>query len=252
MSKLQGKVALVTGAGQGVGQGIAYALASEGAAVAVTGRTLTKLEATVAEITQRGGKAIAIECDVKDPDSLQACVEQAVAQLGGLHILVNNAQEVPLGPLLKVEDDAFTGGWESGPLATFRLMKLCYPHLKKDGGSIVNLASGAAKRWDMSGYGTYGAVKEAIRQISRAAACEWGAEGIRTNVILPLAMSPGMVWWTTAHAKEAEAFIAQNPMRYIGDCEQDVGVFVASLCSEESRYINGQSIGVDGGQAFMG
>jgi NAD(P)-dependent dehydrogenase (short-subunit alcohol dehydrogenase family) len=251
MGKLKGKVALVTGAGQGVGQGIAYALAAEGAAVAATGRTLSKVEATAAEIRKRGGKALAIECDVKDPASLKTCVEKVVGELGGLNILVNNAQEVPLGPLLKVQDEAFTGGWASGPLATFRLMKLCYPHLKGDG-SIVNLASGASKRWDMSGYGTYGAVKEAIRQLSRAAACEWAVDGIRTNVILPLAMSPGMVWWTQAHAQEAEAFIAQNPMRRIGDCEQDIGRFVATLCSAECGYINGQSIGLDGGQAFLG
>lgn len=252
MGKLKGRVALVTGAGQGVGQGIACALAAEGAAVAVTGRTLAKVEATAAEITKRGGQALALACDVKDAASLERIVAQTVAQFGGLDILINNAQEVPLGPLAKVTDAAFQGGWESGPLATFRLMKLCHPHLKKNGGSIVNLGSGAAKRWDMSGYGTYGAVKEAIRQLTRAAASEWGVDGIRTNTILPLAMSPGMVWWTQAHAKEAEAFIAQNPLRRIGDCEGDIGRFVALLCSDDCRYVNGQSIGLDGGQAFLG
>lgn len=252
MSKLKGKVALVTGAGQGVGQGIAYALAAEGAAVAAVGRTVAKLEATVAEIGRRGGRAVAMRCDVKDAGALERLVAQVAAELGGIDILVNDAQEVPLGPLAAVSDASFQAGWESGPLATFRLMKLCHPHLKKHGGSIVNLGTGAAKRWDLSGYGTYGAVKEAIRQLTRAAACEWGPDGIRANVILPLAMSPGMVWWTQAHPKEAEAFIAQNPQRRIGDCEQDIGRFVAHLCSDECRYVNGQSIGLDGGQAFLG
>ena len=251
MGKLNGKVALATGAGQGVGQGIAFALAAEGAAVAVTGRTLSKVEATAAEIKKRGGTALAIECDVKHPDSLKACVEQVVKKLGGLNILVNNAQEVPLGSLNDVTDDAYTAGWESGPLATFRLMKLCHPHLKGDG-CIVNFGSSAAKRWDMSGYGAYGAVKEAIRQLTRAAACEWGVDSIRTNAILPLAMSPGMVWWTQNHKVEADAFIAQNPLRRIGDCEQDIGRVVALLCSDDCRYINGQSVGLDGGQAFLG
>ncbi|HEY9545445.1 MAG TPA: SDR family NAD(P)-dependent oxidoreductase, partial [Solimonas sp.] len=125
MAKLQGKVALVTGAGQGVGQGIAFALAAAGAKIAVTGRTLAKLEATVAEIEKRGGTALAIECDVKNAASLQACVARTVSALGGLNILVNNAQEVPLGTLAQVSDEAFTAGWESGPLASFRLMKLC-------------------------------------------------------------------------------------------------------------------------------
>jgi len=251
MSKLKGKVALVTGAGQGVGQGIAFALAQEGAAVAVTGRTLSKVEKTAAEIVKRGGKALALECDVKDAASLKRSVEQTVQQLGGLNILVNNAQEVPLGPLLGVSDEGFTAGWDSGPLATFRLMKLCHPHLKGDG-NIINLASPAAMRWDASNYGVYAAVKEAIRSLTRAAACEWAKDGIRTNAILPLANSPGMEWWTREHPQEAAAFIATVPMQRVGECEADIGRFVVSLCSEDCRYINGQSIAVDGGQAFLG
>jgi NAD(P)-dependent dehydrogenase (short-subunit alcohol dehydrogenase family) len=251
MGKLQGKVALVTGAGSGVGQGIAYALAAEGAAIAAAGRTMKKVEATVAELTRRGAKAIAIQCDVKNPEALANAVNQAVEKLGGVNILVNDAQEVPLGALLNVPDKNLQAAWESGPLATFRLMKLCHPHLKKDGGSIVNLASSAAKRWDMSNYGAYGAVKEAIRVLTRAAAAEWAMDGIRTNVILPLANSPGMQWWV-ANAPEAPAFLKTVPMQRIGDCEQDIGRFVAVLCSDECRYVNGQSIGLDGGQAFLG
>lgn len=251
MSKLKGKVALVTGAGQGVGQGIAFALAQEGVAVAVTGRTLSKVEATAAEIVKRGGKALALECDVKDAASLQRSVEQTVKQLGGLNILVNNAQEVPLGPLLGVSDEGFTKGWDSGPLATFRLMKLSHPHLKGDG-CIINLASPAAMRWDASNYGVYAAVKEAIRSLTRAAACEWAKDGIRTNAILPLANSPGMEWWTREHPQEAAAFIATVPMQRVGECEADIGRFVVSLCSDDCRYINGQSIAVDGGQAYLG
>jgi NAD(P)-dependent dehydrogenase (short-subunit alcohol dehydrogenase family) len=251
MSRLKSKVALVTGAGQGVGQGIAFALAQEGAAVAVAGRTLAKVESTAAAIAQRGGKALALQCNVKDAASLQRCVEQTVRQLGGLNILVNNAQEVPLGPLLGVSDEGFAAGWESGPLATFRLMKLCHPHLK-GGGCIINLASPAAMRWDASNYGVYAAVKEAIRSLTRAAACEWAKDGIRTNAILPLANSPGMEWWTREHPQEAAAFIATVPMQRVGDSEMDIGRFVVSLCSEDCRYINGQSIAVDGGQAYLG
>lgn len=249
--KLSGKIALVTGAGQGVGQGIAFALASEGAAVAAAGRTLSKCEQTAAEIIRRGGKAIAVECDVKNPKSLEACVAQVVKQFGGINILVNDAQEVPLGTLQQVSDEAFTAGWESGPLATFRLMKLCYPYLKGDG-NIVNFGSSSAKRWDMSGYGAYAAVKEAIRTLTRAAACEWAKDGIRTNAILPLGNSPAMAWWTRERPEESAAFVATVPQQRVGDCEADIGRFVASLCSDECRYINGQSIGVDGGQALIG
>ena len=251
MAKLQGKVALVTGAGQGVGQGIAYALASEGVAVAVTGRTLAKVENTAAEIVRRGGRALALACNVKDPASMREAVEKTVQAFGGLQILVNNAQEVPLGTLNGVTDEDFAAGWESGPLATFRLMKLCYPYLKGDG-NIINLASPAAKRWDMSGYGAYAAVKEAIRSLSRAAAGEWGADNIRTNIILPLANSPAMEWWTRERPEESSAFVATVPVKRVGDCEQDIGRFVVSLCTDDCRYVNGQSIALDGGQAFLG
>ena len=249
-SKLSNKVAIVTGAGQGVGQGIALALSDAGASVVVTGRTLQKLEVTCHEIEARGGKALALVCDVKDHMSLAALVEQAISHFGGLHILVNNAQEVPLGSLLSITDEAFEAGWQSGPLATLRLMKLCYPHLKGDG-CIINLATSAARRWDMSNYGAYAAVKEAIRSLSRAAAAEWGPDNIRTNVILPHAMSPGMQGWMKQNPEEAAAFVATIPQRRVGDCEQDIGRFVANLCSDDSAYVNGQSIALDGGQALI-
>jgi NAD(P)-dependent dehydrogenase (short-subunit alcohol dehydrogenase family) len=248
---LKNKVALITGAGQGVGQGIALAMADRGAYIAVAGRTLSKLEATCALIEERGGKAIVIACDVKDSVSLANCVEQTVTQLGTINILVNNAQEVPLGALHDVSDELFEAGWQSGPLATMRLMKLCYPHLK-GGGSIVNLASTAAKRWDASGYAAYGAVKEAIRALTKGAASEWGKDNIRSNVVLPIATSPGLDSWIENDPDGANAFLDTIPMKRIGNCEDDIGRFVASLCSDDSAYVNGQSIAIDGGQAFMG
>lgn len=249
---LKDKIALITGSGQGVGQGIALAMVDEGAKIVVTGRTLAKLENTCELIKQRGGEAIAIECNVKDTASLEACVEQAAQHFGTIDILVNNAQEVPLGELLSITDDALDAGWESGPKATLRLMKLCHPHLKQGGGCIVNLASTAAKRWDATGYGAYAAVKEATRALTRAAACEWAKDGIRSNVILPHATSPGLKWWIENAPEEAAAFIDTIPMKRVGDCETDVGRFVANLCSDACAYINGQSIAVDGGQAYMG
>ena len=251
MGMVDGKVALITGAGQGVGQGIALALAKEGAKIAVSGRTASKLDATCKLIAECGAEAHAFPCDVKSADGLATLVDDVVARFGTIDILVNNAQEVPLGPLEAVSDERFVAGLESGPLATFRLMKLCRPHLK-GGGSIVNLASTAAKRWDMANYGAYAATKEAIRSLTRAAACEWADEGIRTNVILPHAKSPGLAWWIDNNPEEAAAFIASIPMKRVGECEEDIGAFVVLLCSEGARYVNGQSIAIDGGQAHMG
>lgn len=251
MKRLANKVALVTGAGQGVGQGIALALSDDGAAVAVSGRTLSKVEQTCAMIRDRGGRALAIECDVKNLASLQSSVDAVVKEFGGLNILVNNAQEVPLGDLLSVTDDEINAGWESGPMATLRLMRICYPHLKKSGGNIVNLGTAAALRWDAGNYGAYAAVKEAIRALSRAAANEWAKDGIRTNVILPLASSPALAWWMNDRPEEGAAYVAAVPMRRVGDCETDIGRFVATLCSDDCAYVNGQSIALDGGQALV-
>jgi NAD(P)-dependent dehydrogenase (short-subunit alcohol dehydrogenase family) len=247
---LSGKTAIVTGAGQGVGQGIALALARHGAKVACMGRTRSKVEETCQLIRGRGGVALPVEGNVKDAGDLKRCVDEVVDAFGGIQILVNNAQEVPLGPLEGVTDEAFTAGWESGPLATFRMMKLCHPHLKGDG-CIVNLASTASRRWDAANFGAYAAVKEAVRAVTRAAASEWGGEGIRANVILPHAKSPGLEAWIEANPEEAAAFVATIPMNRIGECEEDIGEFVAVLCSKSSAYVSGQSIAVDGAQAYM-
>jgi NAD(P)-dependent dehydrogenase (short-subunit alcohol dehydrogenase family) len=106
---------------------------------------------------------------------------------------------------MSVTDEAFDAGWQSGPMATFRLMKLCYPYLK-GGGSIINLGSTAAMRWDYAYYGTYACVKEAIRSLTRAAACEWARDGIRINTILPCGDSPALMsWMGTAIAADRHA-----------------------------------------------
>jgi len=247
--QLEGKAAIITGAGQGVGQGIAYALASRGCAVAVSGRTLSKCEATVREIEARGGTAIAVEADVLSHEDLSRNLDETISAFGRLDVLVNNAQVVPLGTLEQVTEESFRAGWESGPLATFRLMKLAYPHLKETRGSIINLGSSAALRWDSAGYGCYGAVKEAIRQLTRQAASEWGPDGIRVNCVLPLAMSPGMAGWIEERPEEAQAFLATVPLGRVGSCEQDIGDVIAFLASDESAYVTGQSLLLDGGQA---
>jgi len=250
MGKLSGKVALVTGAGQGVGQGIALALAAEGAAIAVAGRTRSKLEETARRIRERGARALTIVCDVCRRDDVERTVAATVRELGGIHILVNNAQIVPLGRLLEVSDDAFEAGWQSGPLAALRFMRACHPHLK-GGGVIVNLGTSAALRHDPVGYGCYGAVKEAIRTLTRAAAVEWGSDGIRALNILPLAESPAFAGWKAARPEEYAEYCRQIPVGRVGDCEKDIGRVVAFLCSDEGSYINGTTLTIDGGRDFL-
>lgn len=250
MIDFSGKAALVTGGGQGVGQGIALALAAAGAAVAVSGRTAGKLEETCDLIVGRGGRALPVVGNVKEPGDLARMVDGTVGAFGGIDILVNNAQEVPLGQLLEVEDDAFLAGFHSGPLATLRLMKLVHPHMvRRGGGTIVNLASSAGVRWDMSGYGAYGAVKQAIRALTRAGAAEWGRAGIRVVAIAPHAESPGLAGWVTRQPAEAEAFFRTIPLGRIGRLEEDIGRAVVALCGGDLAYLTGATIPLDGGQA---
>ena len=250
MTDLAGKVALITGAGQGVGQGIALAMAAAGASVALAGRTLEKVQATASQIEARGGKALAMACNVKVADDLARCVGQTVGLLGGLDILVNNAQEVPLGKLDDVTDEAFLAGFESGPLASLRLMKLARPHLAaRGGGTMFNLASSAGIRWDMAGYGAYGAIKQAIRCLTRAAAAEWGRENIRVMTIAPHAESPGLKWWIENNPDEAEAFFRTIPLGRIGRLEEDIGRAIVALCGPDMGYLTGATIPLDGGQA---
>ena len=130
----EAKTALITGGGQGVGQGIALALAKDGVNCVVTGRTLSKCEKTAEHLRARGVKALALKCDVKNAADLDNILSETVSEFGRLDILVNNAQEVARGSLLKISDEDFQGNFESGPLATFRLMKACYPHLKETKG----------------------------------------------------------------------------------------------------------------------
>ena len=251
MGVLDDKVAIVTGAGQGVGRGIALALAAEGAAVVVAGRTLSKCELVAHEIEQRGSRAIALRCEVTDGERVQNCVDTTLEHFGQIDVLVNNAQVVPLGRMLDVSEEVFEQGWQSGPLATFRFMRACHPHMAGRGGSIINLGSSAAIRPDPDGYGAYAAVKEGIRALTRAAAWEWGPEGIRVNNILPLAKSPGYVGWESARPEEAAAFCETVPLRRVGECEEDVGRLVVFLASDAGSYITGTTIPVDGGQAFI-
>jgi NAD(P)-dependent dehydrogenase (short-subunit alcohol dehydrogenase family) len=250
MGTLDGKVAIVTGAGQGVGEGVALALAEAGAKVVAAGRTGAKVERTVATINERDGIATALECDVTDPGQVQSCVDLAVKEYGTVDILVNNAQVPPLGPIAEIPEELFEMGWQTGPLATFRFMRACYPYLK-GGGAIVNMGSGSAIRPDLTAFGAYGACKEAIRTMSRAAACEWGRDGIRVNVVLPLALSPGMAGFLEEHPEAKDGVLGAIPLGFIGDSENDIGPAVVWLCSDAASYVTGTSLCVDGGQDYV-
>ncbi|GAB3628282.1 short-chain dehydrogenase [Pandoraea terrae] len=250
MGRLQGKIALITGAGQGVGQGIAFALAKEGAAIAVAGRTEDKLIATCEQIKGFGAHAVPIRCDVTSADDITHAVAHTVETFGGVDILVNNANDGGPMRLLDATDEYFQKGFDTGPMATLRLMRACYPHMAaRGGGAIVNLVSSAAVRWDAANYGIYAAVKEAMRSLTRAAASEWGRDNIRVNAVAPHALSPGLKWWTEKHPEEAAEFVKTIPLGRVGECEEDIGRAVAFLVSADAGYLTGATIPLDGGQA---
>src|SRR6185369_16460049 len=155
--------------------------------------------------------------------------------------------------LLSLDDEKFMRGIIAGPLATFRFMRACYPHLKaRGGGDIVNVATSAAVRWDGANFGAYAAAKQGIRALTRAAACEWGRDGIRVNTIAPHARSPALERWINANPNEASEFFKTIPLGRIGDCERDIGRAVVALVGPEMRYLTGATIPLDGGQAYFG
>ncbi|GAA2409567.1 SDR family oxidoreductase [Actinomadura vinacea] len=251
MGFLDGRTALVTGGGQGVGRGIALALAAEGAAVALAGRTEGKLDGVAEEIKDRGGRAMTVVCDVKDADALAACVDEAASRLGGIGILVNNAQQSLLGTVLGVTEEDLDAAWRSGPLAAFRLMRLCHPYLQAANGVVINLGSSAAVNPAPTDRGVYGALKAAMAGLTRAAGTEWGPDGIRVITVMPAATSAG----SEAYARNSPELYARSlesiPLRRLGDAEQDIGRFVALLCGPDGAYLTATTIALDGGQAYL-
>jgi NAD(P)-dependent dehydrogenase (short-subunit alcohol dehydrogenase family) len=243
-------VALVTGAGQGIGRGIALALAGEGASVALMGRTVSTLDQVAAEIAERGGKAVAIVGDVADDADCTSAVAETVAQFGALDVLVNNAQAFAFGSLADIDLADVEAGWQSGPMGTLRLMRAALPHLR-EGGAVVNVSSSATSDGDGAGTGAYAAAKAAIEALSRAAAVEWADEGVRVNVVIPFSRTPSVEAVLSAYEGVEEQVLAQVPMGRWGDAEREIGRAVAFLCGPDASFITGTSLAVDGGSTYL-
>ena len=251
MGRLDDKVIIVTGSGQGIGEGIALAAAAEGAKIVAAGRTLEKVERTVATITERGGAGLAVQCDVRKQDEVNATVAAALARFGRIDGLVNNAQMVALGPILEITEKDARRTWESGFLGSLWFMQAAYEALKESKGSVVNLGTGSALRNDLPGFTLYAGTKEMIRTMTRMAALEWGKDGIRVNAMIPNGMSPGLKMWSQFAPQEYEDFVSTIPLGRVGRLEEDVGRAVAFLLSEDAAYVTGSTLMVDGGQAYL-
>lgn len=252
MKILQGKVAIVTGGGQGLGLGIAHALAKEGAQLVLTGRTGQTLKDAADTLAAHGGEVLTLignACQRADAD---AVVAQAIKRFGRVDILINNAQSsVPGMPLESTSDEAWKSTIESGLYGTLYFMQAVFPHMKQQGGGkIVNLGSLTGIE-GTRGFGAYAAAKEGIRGLSRVAAREWGAHKINVNVICPAAMTGASEKYFADYPAAKEHYLTTIALGRMGDPEQDIGRTVVYLCSPSADYVTGQTINVDGGQGML-
>ena len=250
---LAGKVAIVTGAGSGVGRGIAIALARAGAHVVVSSRTVSKCETAVKQIDAAGGSAIAVACDVKRRTDIDECVARTLGAYGGVDILVNAADDPRVDvPILELTDEVMNASWQTGVMGTLRFIQACVPQMLQRGeGAIVNVASGAGLLAPV-GMGAYSAAQEAIRSLTRTAAVELGPQGIRVNVICPVASgSESLDRWVMRDPERLASYVANTPLRRVGDPVDDVGEGTVFLCGPQSRYVTGTTLMLDGGRSYL-
>lgn len=250
--RLEGKVALITGAGQGVGRGIALAFAKEGARCVIADFNEETGAQVVGEVEALGTKASYVNCDVTRRESVDAAVAHAVEIFGALDILVNNAQRAPFKPtpILEHTDEIVDLCFDTGFRGTFYFMQAAYPHLKESRGRIINIGSASGLEGS-TGMGAYGAAKEAIRSLSKTAAREWGRDGINVNILCPLANSPGVATLMENSPNFEARVTATQPIGRIGDCETDIGPVAVFLASEDSRYVTGHTLPADGGSYMI-
>ncbi|OBG90502.1 hypothetical protein A5697_12600 [Mycobacterium sp. E3251] len=247
--RLSGKVALVTGAGRGIGRSIALRFAREGALVAVVSRTGSTVDEVVDTITQGGGSAIGLQCDVTDKAQVHAAVHSTASQFGGIDILVNNAHHTTgvTNALVDIDDNQLQMQFSSGPIATLHFMQASHGHLKERRGVVINFGSPAGIS-SPAGYGAYSAAKEAIRALSRTAAREWGADGIRVNVICPTTLTEALA--EAVQDERVAKMVSNVTLGMPSPPEESVAPVALFLACDDSKYITGMTYMVDGGSTI--
>jgi len=249
---LQDRVALITGAGQGVGLGVAQAFAREGARVVITGRDAGKLQRAAEELQGLSAQVLVAVGDARRRADAVKAVTAAVDRFGRLDILVNNAQSSVPGKLFEeVDDETWNLTVESGLYGTFYFMQAVFAQMKaQGGGKIINFASRAGIEGSI-GFAAYAATKEGIRGMSRVAAREWGKHNIQVNVICPAALSPAAVAYLKDRPEARDRYLQEIPLGRFGDPERDIGRVAVFLASADSAYVTGQTMNVDGGQVML-
>ena len=257
---LQGRVAIVTGSGRGIGRGIAVEYAKEGAKVVVASRSQGSIDETLKLIADAGGTAIGAVCDVGEHADIKTTVAKAVETFGGLDIMVNNAQafgtkaQPDPSPVLTGIENFRDEEWErtflTGPTASYLFMKEAFPHLKASGhGRIINFGS-CWGQFANAGSVAYNSAKEAIRGLTRTGAREWGQYGITCNVINPAIETDAMINHQKVNPELVKAAMMQVPMRRYGDIFTDGGRIAVFIASDDASFLTGMTFQVDGGM-FM-
>jgi NAD(P)-dependent dehydrogenase (short-subunit alcohol dehydrogenase family) len=250
---LDGRTAIVTGAGQGVGRGIALALAAGGANVVVAARRAVTGEPVAEEIRGRGGEAICIETDCTVRADMESCVAATVDKYGGLEIMVHNAFKG--GRAHRLEDldlDLWDENSRTAAWGSYYAAQIAYQHLAAAGkrGRLVLVTSPAGVEAS-AGIPAYGPVKAAQRALAKSLAREWGPLGITVNCIAPVAETPALAYAFAERPELKGRVEERTALRRIGDAERDIGGVVAFLASDAGGYVTGQTVVCDGG-SFMG
>lgn len=243
---LSGKVALVTGAGRGIGKAIALALAKAGADVCVTARTESQINETAEEIRKMGRKALAVPADATNAAAVATVVEKAVAELGGLHILVNNAgMEMPK-TLMETSEAEYDTVMNTNVKSMFLFTKAACTHLiAQKYGKIVNVASVGAFI-AAPGQAVYHASKAAVAHLTKATAMEMVRYNINVNAVAPGWIRTELIKHLLENEAMLNKYLKGIPMRRLGEPE-DVAPLVAFLCSDLASYTTGTVNFVEGG-----
>ncbi|HUP75512.1 MAG TPA: SDR family oxidoreductase [Acidimicrobiales bacterium] len=249
--ELGNRVALVTGAGQGVGRGIALALGAAGARVVVLGRTRSKLDAVTAELRAAGADALAIVADATNRMQIRAALSTVSNTWGRLDVLVNSAYEPRVGMFDELTAEDAREDWTSGFAGPLRCMQESFELLRATNGCVVNIGAATGLKPDTTTFSFYASTKEALRSLTRTAAMEWGPHGVRVNMVIPLAKSPAFDLWGEEHPEEYRINLASIPLKYLGDPQHDVGPGVVFLASDDAHYLTGTTLMLDGGRGYL-
>jgi 3-oxoacyl-[acyl-carrier protein] reductase len=250
---LDGRTAIVTGAGQGVGRGMALALAAAGANVVIAARRAETGDPVADEVRERGGEAVCIETDCTVRGDVEACVAATVERYGGLEIMIHNAFKG--GRAHRLEDldlDLWDENSRTAAWGSYYAAQIAAPHLAAAGarGRLILVTSPAGVEASV-GIPAYGPVKAAQRALAKSLAKEWGPLGITVNCIAPVAETPALAYAFDERPELKERVELRTALRRIGDAERDIGAVAVFLAGDSGGYVTGQTIVCDGG-SFMG